>query len=444
MEPSIIEPRKKGVAIIYKIIGVIVFVLAGFLLLSIHGILLLGLPVQVVFTIVIFSIVLFILGFGLFTLQKWIIPLIIILPFFALIRGSSINAEQIIVQILLLAVGFWGWKNKNSFKGKFFHPVYSSAIFLVLIVGIILQFTGTPITSVLNNLNKNSGVAVKSDVATSTQSVSLSKITDESILSFLAEDGKGKSTVKPLFILKNGSYTIDFGQEGTTNITKIIKADLNNDGREDAIVLYQGCGASCSDGVDVLLNKVNGIVRADDSDFPLFAKGIDVSVQNSFISVDLKNLAGEIESSKIFKVQNDALVQVTQSTSVNADWKTYTNAKYSFSFQYPTSFGELTTLKDDSLAFGQNGNAQMVVYMPKVFINSANGQPETFNDLMSSYDVKGYTKTTITVGGIKSVIVSSPQIGDLVFVPLTNNKILEIAGSMKKPTFNQIISTFSF
>ncbi len=113
----------------------------------------------------------------------------------------------------------------------------------------------------------------------------------------------------------------------------------------------------------------------------------------------------------------------TPVTSSTSNWKTYTNSKYSFSFQYPPSSptqpnrGPFNTLKDGSVALGQNGNYYVIVHMPKV-ITDGTGKLWTIKDYISDcYPNKGDTCTNIVVGGINSFERSSSQIGTIVYVP---------------------------
>jgi len=122
-------------------------------------------------------------------------------------------------------------------------------------------------------------------------------------------------------------------------------------------------------------------------------------------------------------------------SSATTGWQTYKNEQYGFEFQYPEKFGVLSVLNDGSLAIGNNGGANVVIYMPK---------SEDFSMLMKDYDSKGYTKTILQVGGIQSLGVSSSQIGDTVFVPLPGGRVQEIEGSFKLPEFIQLLSTFKF
>lgn len=132
-------------------------------------------------------------------------------------------------------------------------------------------------------------------------------------------------------------------------------------------------------------------------------------------------------------------------TDQTAGWKTHRNEEYGFSFQYPASYGELAILVDGSLTLGKNGDVSVVVYVPKVYFNNTTDQPKTFVDLMNDYNIEGYTKTNVMVGSVQSIGVSSPQIGSIVFVPLANNKILEIdGGDLNDQRFKQLLSTFKF
>jgi cytoskeletal protein RodZ len=147
-------------------------------------------------------------------------------------------------------------------------------------------------------------------------------------------------------------------------------------------------------------------------------------------------------------VTSNSVPLLITSTSSTA-WQTYTNSQYGFSFQYPASYGNLSTLNDNIIALGQastNGegfNANFSVNMPRVLLNNS-GQPKTLTDLTNYYNVKGNTESTVTVGGIQSLEVWSSQIGTMVFVPLSGSKFIEIIGDHNNPIFNQILSTFTF
>jgi flagellar basal body-associated protein FliL len=171
----------------------------------------------------------------------------------------------------------------------------------------------------------------------------------------------------------------------------------------------------------------------------IFAKGFD----------DKGNLVKEVD---LPIVGASALADALYGSAVDqtAGWKTYTNSQYGFSFNYPANPIDPVVGKD-SVGVGcsvdsNNGTTgcSMIVDMPKIFTNGTTGQPRTFSDMVNSYGSNGYTKTTVMIGGIQSFEVSSSQIGSIVLVPLSDNRILEISGSSNNPIFNQMLSTFKF
>ncbi len=153
------------------------------------------------------------------------------------------------------------------------------------------------------------------------------------------------------------------------------------------------------------------------------------------------------KQSAITSVQNQVATSTIATPTNMPGWQTYTNSQYGFSFQYPTSWGApMMSKNNDEIFFGQNGNANVVVNVP-VTKTLPNGQSETFEQAMASvYNANSYSKTQFAVGGIQSLGVSSPQVGDSVYVPLPNNQILEIDGDFNNPEFigKSIFSTFKF
>ena len=131
----------------------------------------------------------------------------------------------------------------------------------------------------------------------------------------------------------------------------------------------------------------------------------------------------------------------TQTDNLSADWKTYANSQYGFTFNYLLSFGNPVTAADgSSIVIGENMKYNAVVYFPRIFL----GESQTFNSLMSRYSTPDYTKNVINIGGIKSLVISSPQIGDEVLIPLADGRVIMISGKLNSPLLNLIISTFKF
>ena len=125
-----------------------------------------------------------------------------------------------------------------------------------------------------------------------------------------------------------------------------------------------------------------------------------------------------------------------------AGWKMYTNTQYGFSFQYPTNFGDLSYTQG-SLSLDQGNYGNIIIFYPRILGNPPN-YPDTFSDLRVRFSGKGYDESNVIIGGIQGIKVSSPQIGDTVYVPLSDNKIIEIDGNFKNPVFTKILSTFKF
>lgn len=124
--------------------------------------------------------------------------------------------------------------------------------------------------------------------------------------------------------------------------------------------------------------------------------------------------------------------------------QTYADTQYGFSFQYPKNLVDQSVINHSSiiLALGHDGSETLTVEQPKVLFNS--GSPETFSEFSSKYDQGGYVKTNLTVGGIQSIAVYSPQIGYIVSIPLANNSILQIEGRQDDPVLKQLLASFVF
>jgi hypothetical protein len=172
-------------------------------------------------------------------------------------------------------------------------------------------------------------------------------------------------------------------------------------------------------------------------------KGISTLVGITIIVVIAAILFGGVFVYQYFATKSQTSATNVQNSNVQtAGWKTYTNTQYGFEFQYPVNT-TIHVLDNGGIALDPVGSGNMVIEAPKVFRETPNGRIKTFNEFIGNYG-QGYTKTVLTVGGIESVGVSSSQIGDIVYVPLAANQILEIGGNFKDSTFNKIISTFKF
>jgi len=96
---------------------------------------------------------------------------------------------------------------------------------------------------------------------------------------------------------------------GSMTIKKTLRADFDNNKREDAVVIVHECQATCYDNIYIFLNTQNGILSVDTSNIPL-SKGIDVLLQGSLIEVRTFDLAGSLQTDQMYEVRNDKLTPV--------------------------------------------------------------------------------------------------------------------------------------
>lgn len=140
------------------------------------------------------------------------------------------------------------------------------------------------------------------------------------------------------------------------------------------------------------------------------------------------------------------------SNTQTTDWKTYSNSKLGFEFQYPpssSSFGtpnpvEKTTMSgpNEQLKNIQNSvlfNDQLT-FISGIQYNRSTGRPMTIDELT----LGGSNKKQIVVDGITGIEVSSSQIGTVIYLPLPNNEIFTILGPLDHTLLDQILSTFRF
>lgn len=144
---------------------------------------------------------------------------------------------------------------------------------------------------------------------------------------------------------------------------------------------------------------------------------------------------------------SEAVAPTAQATSTaqTSDWKTYTSTKYGFSFQYPASFGipkEYITPSKPNTYDTVNFLDGRLTVNSGVSYNLSTGQPIPFTQFSQLYDKKEYNKKQITVGGKEAIQVSTSQIGTNTLIPLSNDAIITIVGSLDLQ--NQILTTFKF
>lgn len=92
-------------------------------------------------------------------------------------------------------------------------------------------------------------------------------------------------------------------------IKKTLRADFDNDRREDAAVIVHGCQASCYDYLFVLLNKESGIVDVDTSSVPI-SKGIDVSLLGNQLEIRTFDLAESLQTDQMYEIKDGKLLPI--------------------------------------------------------------------------------------------------------------------------------------
>ncbi|MCX6720914.1 MAG: hypothetical protein NTW11_03875 [Candidatus Staskawiczbacteria bacterium] len=143
--------------------------------------------------------------------------------------------------------------------------------------------------------------------------------------------------------------------------------------------------------------------------------------------------------------------EFAQCPDLTAGWQTYINGQYGFLFQYPTTSGSLFELQNGIIIVGEKGvegpatrPEGILVHIPSYFDGGKTNQSANPIESINNYYGNGYTKTYVAVGGVESIMISSLQIGDWIFVPLPNNQVIKIEGNYGSTTFQKILSTFKF
>lgn len=250
---------------------------------------------------------------------------------------------------------------------------------------------------------------------------------------------------------RNSAASADQGLNAV--ISSYAFGDINGDDQGDAVIVTEyGMGArdARTDTLQIVLNA-NGKPQAINVTIPghtgdNFAVGFSVTSIDTTGLITLQlaipnsssNQYDITQVNRTYRYVNGALLE---SGSQTAGWKVYTSDTYGFSFQYP-DVSNLSILKDGSIMIDQGTYGDILIKIPHVF--GTPGYPDTFNDLKNRFSGAGYNEADISVGKIQGIRVSSSQIGDIVYIPFSGNKIFEIDGNFKNPVFNQLLSTFKF
>jgi len=171
------------------------------------------------------------------------------------------------------------------------------------------------------------------------------------------------------FTLVNGKSALlyDSGNINPRGYTVAATAvgDLNGDGVADgAMGIYQGWGANRITPIVFVVSNKNGVLTEIDSVLPDSSSWNDetaiksLSINNGILSVNLlmlsdadKNLPHYQQTPTVTKTVQYKLINgklILQPAAQTADWKTYTDSKLNISFEYPTNWSVVPTVKDDT------------------------------------------------------------------------------------------------
>lgn len=117
---------------------------------------------------------------------------------------------------------------------------------------------------------------------------------------------------------------MDVGKNGVkdpnidVSIQKIIRGDLNGDGSEDAVVILRHCGASCGNGIRVIINN-DGIAKSITNFITGLPMGttlakpvvVDVVINNGVIKVVNTDISMTKSYTAYFKFGGGTLIDVT-------------------------------------------------------------------------------------------------------------------------------------
>jgi hypothetical protein len=210
----------------------------------------------------------------------------------------------------------------------------------LLIVAALVILGGGAYIAVSHHEKVKEQIAASSTVATyssSTVSASLSASTsvsvganvdlsDQAVVNALNHDSSTSFTLQKN-AMGNSGYQYNIPGGGALFINKIYKGDLNGDGYSDALITEGFCGASCGQGLEVVINQKDGTGKGIDVKAPDTIQGSgvgqtslnDIKIENGLIYITANNFYASEEDyntnplpaqTKKFQLQGDALVEV--------------------------------------------------------------------------------------------------------------------------------------
>ncbi len=139
---------------------------------------------------------------------------------------------------------------------------------LILIIVLLVIGGGYYIYNQDSKLNQNSKLSSLNATSTDAQIVSQPNqnstysISDQTILD--AENvnrgsGLGKVNASKFISDGKGAYTSTIYGGGSDGFSIVTKGDINSDGYQDALVSRFYCGASCGNGLNIIINIISSL-----------------------------------------------------------------------------------------------------------------------------------------------------------------------------------------